>query len=178
MEQLTIIPCPADGSCFFHSVLLASSQEYREERIGNNRVPKAQIARQFRDDLARLLEMPIREALNWYEYLSRGQLPLISVEMPEFSLNELQIKLRSGRPIGAEFHQLVSEAMNKDIYIFDGSKGSLYNIGDEELLYDHRPSIVLYYKNEHYDLLARDKGNGEMQMVFEPNDEIIQKLKE
>jgi hypothetical protein len=179
MNNLTIIPCPGDGSCFFHCVLLARSQEYQMQMINNKRVTKTDIVRQFRIDLSNLLNTKINNDINnptWYEYLSRGQLEDISKSMDEFSLSSLQEKLLSMEPIGQEFIEFVSDVTNTDIYIVDAEIKQLYNLGDKEILYKNRPSILIFYHDNHYDLLGKQLTDGTLQVVFEPNDIMIKTL--
>jgi hypothetical protein len=179
MNNLTVIPCPGDGSCFFHCVLLARSKDYQMQMIGDKRVSKRDIVRQFRIDLSNLLNTKINNDINnptWYHYLSRGQLEDISKSMDEFSLTSLQEKLLSMDSIGQEFIEFVSDVTNTDIYIFDADIKQLYNLGDKEILYKNRPSILIFYHDNHYDLLGKQLSDGTLKVVFEPNDIMIQTL--
>jgi len=174
MNSLIVIPSPKDGHCFFHSVLMAFSNDYRFEVLGGIKVSRYNIVKQFREDLAQLLDKPVSKGgPTWYRYLSRGSLEEYSKKVDGYDILSLQTMLRSSQSVGQEFHEYISDVLNKDIYIIDGNIMKLYNVGDSELLYQDRPSILLYYKNGHYDLLGRQGSNGDIQTLFDPNDDII-----
>lgn len=179
MDSLIIIPSPHDGNCFFHSVLMAFSKDYRFEVVGGVKVSRYNIVTQFKDELAQLLDKPISKGgPTWYKYLSRGSLEDFSKKVVGYDMKSLQNMLRSSQSVGQEFHEYVSDVLDKDIYIIQGNINKLYNVGDFELLYRDRPSILLYYKNGHYDLLGRQDSNGDIQTLFDPSDDIILKFKD
>jgi hypothetical protein len=182
-------PCPPDGSCFFHAVLLATSVTYRNACA----YQRNQICATFRSQLADYLHSEIQVRyedgrIDWisvYSYLSRGELGNTSRVLPQYSLQNLDAWIRSTRAVGLEVMELVSIFLNINIYILNTQNvaegENVYNPGDVDFLYPaQRNSIVLYFNGDHYDLCVTDHPSfpGEFATFFLSNNPLISSIRE
>jgi hypothetical protein len=165
IKNIVIIQSIGNGDCFFHSILYSVNKDYAKSN------DKVQMAQKFRTELSEYLP-------SVYDKLSRGQLKDLSKDVPEYSLENMKKKLKSQQYVGHEFNELVGLFANIDIYIIDASKEDVYITGDEDYLIKDRDSIVLYYKNNHYNLLGIREDNGEISDFFCHDDMFIQLIKE
>lgn len=174
-----------DGSCFFHSIAYSFHKPYRFETIEGYVLDRRDFIRKLRKDLSIKLGQPVNpsdpNSPIYYDVLSRGQLSELSKTLPEYSLLYMQKELDSNTPIDSIYHEFVSDILNKDIYILDGESRDVYQL-DRELYYKGRPSIVLYYANNHYDLIGLNTKVGEnsndngIKTFFNPNSDFIRIL--
>jgi hypothetical protein len=141
-----------DGSCYFHGVLNAYFIPYREACIHM----RGQMAHALRRELAnKLRENSNIEGKSNYDVLAKGELSVLGKECEEFSLETLENKLNSNEWVGNEYHELISEHLNKDIYILDFKNRDIYMTGDDSsLIYKGRESIILLYLHNHYETVA------------------------
>src|SRR5690242_2742108 len=79
-----VIPSIGDGSCFFHALVLAYCKVYRDGDYNF----KVNFVRDLRHQLS--LALP-----EWYNRLSRGQLPSMSKDIPDYTLASMQSELNS-----------------------------------------------------------------------------------
>jgi len=171
-KNVGVIRVYMDGSCFFHSILMAVDDTY----FTSSEKDKKNIAYSYRHYLANLLESVNADGVRVYDTLSRGKLAEISEAVADVSLDSLKSLLRNIRAsVGQEIIELVSNDINIDIYIVDVS-GNYYVMGDKEIYYKNRASVVLLYNGAHYDLLVYKVGEG-YRRVFRPDDEFIVKVK-
>ena len=146
-KNLKIIKTLGNGDCFFHAILSAINQEYVDSK------DKAKMGHEFRLSLIPKLEKR-------YNKLSNGTLKEFSAVIPEYSLENMKKTLDSYTCVGHLFNELISDDKKIDIYILDAKTEDVYITGDEYLLHKKRPSLVLYYTGNHYDLLGVvEKGN-------------------
>lgn len=180
----------ADGSCYFHAIANAYYPPYQTGILNDKAISKTQIVRSLRSDLALRLAQPVDplnpiSPLN-YDLLGRGQLKTFALGMlnngiydrniPIYTLENMQRELRSGEAIDNVYHEFISNQLNKDIYILDGENQDVQFTGDDyDLLYKGRPSIVLYYFPEHYELVGI-KEEKSIQTYFDPDSEFIQAI--
>ena len=143
-NNIVVLPTLGDGNCFFHSVLRAFNTNYIKAKSITDRV---NMARTFRNALAdRLEEVDPLTGKNYYAGLNNGELEKISGGVKEYSLTALQKELRSSAPVDNIYQEIISNAMNKDIYIIDGTKQDMYHVGSAfSLYYKGRNSIIIYY---------------------------------
>jgi hypothetical protein len=64
------------------------------------------------------------------------------------------IELKSRRPVDAAYQELCANFIGFDIYIIDAVRNDVYPTSNGKILYKNRPSIFIYYKPGHYDVLA------------------------
>lgn len=175
------IPSRGDGSCFFHSVLNAVFVEYREITSLPTQEERERKIRElvfeFRSGLAERLEQKDKDGKTVYSRLSRGSLEEFSKTNPKYTLENLLNELRSTSDVDYVYFELVSDSVNIDIYVIDENSKKPYKIGDNELLIKNRPSIVLLFSGNHYDLVGVRTSSGEFQTIFDPKHPFIQKLK-
>jgi hypothetical protein len=107
-----------DSSCFFHDILRSFYKTYIE--ASDPRVRQI-YARDFRTALASVLDEynPIT-TLKYYDELARGRLKSLASEgMPSYSIVAMQNELLSGGAVDNLYHELVSDHLNRDIYIYN-----------------------------------------------------------
>lgn len=159
-----------DGSCFFHAISKAISNEYKEGVFDKYIFNRKKFIKDFRQHLA--LQLP-----NYYEKLSRGKLAELSKELPELTLENMQKELNSNLPVDNRFNEYISEILSIDLYILDGENKRLYNTGkDADILYKNRSSIVILYHFHHYELVGVLE-NEAVTTIFEPDHPFILLLK-
>ena len=172
---LFVIPSIGDGSCFLHSVLRAISPDYTEK----NTKERIEMVIEVRKDLAEMIDKPVEgsEGKTYYELLSRGQLKELSETFDEIKLEEMKKFLRSKDWFSLLYVELISNVFDIDIYIINHCKKNLY-VGDNELLFKNRKSIIIGYHDEkHFDTLSIKDKNGEKRTYFSPTSPVIDKLK-
>lgn len=148
IENLTIIKTIGDGNCFFHCILQATSIEYSD----SDRNHKVNLVKELRDALADILQEE-------YPNLSRGELKELSKSVPEYSLNHMTNELRSSKHVNHLYNELIGNHLGIDIYIIDAEKSDVYITCDEDYLLKNRPSLVLYWTGNHYDLISHKEAD-------------------
>lgn len=159
--NLSIVPVLGDGSCYFHSILQASSPLYQRANL----LERKTYAREFRDSLAAHLP-------EVYSQMSNGALSTFAEYNPEYRLENLIQELKSNSPVDYVYHEVVSNLIQKDIYIIHGMQKYVVKLGNTQLLYKHRPSIVIYYTPGHYQVLGL-KENDTLHLLFSPDHPFI-----
>jgi hypothetical protein len=175
--NLAVISTIGDGSCFFHSVLRAFNTDYIKAKSISDRV---NMARTFRNALADLLEeVDPLTGKNYYAGLNNGELEKISGGVKEYSLAGLQKELRSSASVDNIYQELISNGINKDIYIIDGVKKDMYHVGSAfPLYYKGRNSIIIYYTPGHFEVVGLKHSNGTVDTLFTPEHPLIQACRE
>lgn len=177
IPNVVVISTLGDGNCFFHAILRAMNRDYQKAKSISDRV---NLARSFRNGLAdRLEEKDPLTGKNYYSGLSLGNLEKFSDTMKEYSLQGLQKELRSSVPVDNIYQELVSDALYKDIYIIDGTKRDVYNVGSSyPLYYKGRNSIVIFYIPGHFEVLGIRHSDGRVDTLFTPEHPLIQVCRE
>lgn len=162
---LVIIDVPADGSCFFHALILSIYKPYQL-----NKINKWKFVREFRKNLAYKL-------IEDYDKLSNGKLKELSKEMPEVSLSAMIQELDSSKAISNIYNEFISDLLNRDIYLLDYQKKDVYMTGsDLNLLYKGRKSTVLVINGNHYQLVGIKKSDGSIKVGFDHDHPFILKI--
>ena len=167
---LVLIKAIGDGSCFFHAILRAFYPNYY---YGNHALRKY-YAQYVRYSLANKLTEVDCNGKYYYDILSNGQLRKISKECQQLkcSLEEMVSELKSDQFVGNHYHELISEQLNKDIYIIDLKTQDVYSTAAiPELLYKKRDSIFIGYDEErqHFDVIGVRKNNFNVDTLLQPN---------
>jgi hypothetical protein len=164
---------PPDGSCYFHSIIMGFYRPYRTQ----NSKERAKYILALRRDLG----ISLRDGK--YTHLSRGQLQSHAKTFNKYSIENMISELCSKRSVDTLYHELISDELEKDIYIVDRrSRDVIMFSSDHDLLYKRRPSIVLLYTEEtddsvgHYDLMGILEPDGCIATYFEHCHPYIQKL--
>lgn len=156
--HLCRIPTPMDGSCLFHAISYSYFEPYITEFLNGKKITRAEIIKSLRYELSQRLAAPNPQTdnkLTFYESLNGGNTKNFSQHVHEFSLKYMQQQLNSNNPIGYGYIEFISNTLNKDIYILDEKRKDIYL--SDELNYSitgKRNSIVLYYNNNHYELVG------------------------
>lgn len=168
IDNLVCVRVIGDGSCMFHSILLATSTRYNNSNTSQRKL----MASKLRSNLSKQLDRK-------YHYLSRGQLADFARATrnvtPFGSLEEMKSHLDSDSFVGQEYIELISDELNIDIYIIDLDKQDVYIVGDTELYIKNRPSVVIGYRESqsHYDMIGQIKSNNKIVSLFDPTHETI-----
>lgn len=130
----------ADGDCLFHSILNCYYRPYYKM----NELEKRKYTRKLRAKLAEVLP-------RYYNSLLGGA--LVSNSLDDYKLETMIETLKSRSSIGYGYLAFVADILNKDIYIIDGhNKNKLYRSDENTfMIKGDRDSIVLYYKDHHYE---------------------------
>ena len=169
-----MISTPKDMNCFFHSILLALSIDYKREFLVQNYEGMKKLALKFKKLLAKEL---CSDGGKKYERMNHGHISEISKALPEYSLQAMTRRLIREEMIGSEYFDFVSDEIKRDIYILHWEKGCVYKTMDENIRIKNRRSIVLIYIDEnHYNLLAVSE-RGKLKTDFRPHHPLIESLK-
>jgi hypothetical protein len=114
----------------------------------------------------------------YYKELSRGNLEEFSKIDGSLTEKNFISHLNSKNPVGLEVMEVVSDALDKDIYIIDVRRGDLYTLGDTDLLYKGRNSVILSYTGGHYNTLGIRNGKGDLITYFSNTNPFIVTLYE
>lgn len=167
---------PMDGHCLFHAVSLAFFKPYITENFNGRSITRLQVIHNLRKELADKLSTPIngKNGKTYYDLLNNGYTSTFAKTIPEFSLRHMQSELNSNHFIGYGYIEYIGDQLNKDIYIINGDTKDIYH--SDEINIKNRKSIVLYYKNNHFELIGMKKNN-QIITHFNPNNPFIEFLK-
>ena len=174
----------ADGSCFFHAIAKAYFKPYIEGKINDKIFDRKEFVRNLRADFSKILGSKVhpedKNSKTYYEILNNGELPQISEQMPEYTLENMQKELNSSSPISNIYNEFISDHLGIDIYILDGIKKDVYMTGtDDRLLYKNRKSVVILYLPGHYELVGLLRNKGEyIETYFSHDSPFILKIRE
>jgi hypothetical protein len=69
--------------------------------------------------------------------------------------------------------------LSRPIFIIDGNKKDMLNIGDAyDTYFKGRNSVVLYYTHGHYEVVGVKHSDGSVDTIFTPNHPLIQGCRE
>lgn len=148
MVKLTTIK---DGSDYFHAILKGYMKDYVKGVTDEGKTfNKSAFVQSLRADLSNNLSAPYDAAdpkgINKYGMLNNGQLAIEGLSNPEYSLSNMKNKLLSNLPISLDFHEFISNELQKDIYILDSLSFDIITIGSTiDLCYKNRPPVVIVY---------------------------------
>ena len=137
------------------------------------------MVRKIRFLLSEMLDDPdsLDGEKSYYEILSRGELKNLSEHMDETKIENMKRFLDSNNWFNQLYVEFISLVFDIDIYIIDYRKGELYNLGDVELFYKGRNSIIIGYSdNLHFETLAIKDENGIKRTYFSPTSAPIREL--
>ncbi len=178
---LVRLKVPADGSCLIHAILLAYNQDYRLEKQNGKPTSRKAIVKKLRQELSNLLAAPVDpidpNSSRHYDLMARGSLAEMSSNFPRYTLENMQKTLDSDAWLDYIFFEFIADALDKDLYILDEAKQDIYMTGEEDLYQKGRPSIILGYRSNHYELIGLLDENGVTRTLFFPDEAIITDLK-
>lgn len=172
---------PMDGHCLFHAILNAFFEPYHKELLGNKKVSRLDIVTQFRKSLSLMLSTHTDpnnpNSSRYYDLLNHGTTAEFSVHVPEFSIDNMKSQLESDSKIGYGYLELIANAIQKDIYILEGCRQNIYILDNPSLIIKgNRESIVLYYTQDHYELVGIISGKNVFDTHFSPHHPFIKFL--
>jgi hypothetical protein len=176
-DNMVVFDTIADGSCFFHAILMSFFEPYQL-----NTIDRYTFVKELRTDLSKKLDSPIDSndpnSLTYYDKLSKGTLKEFAKAVPKYSLDNMKAHLNSYSYVGNQYLEFISDMFDCDIYILDVEKQNIYMTGDDyTILYKDRKSVVLGYKNNHYELIGVQSSNGHIRVRFEHDDPFIRNIK-
>lgn len=165
--KLVILKVNGNGSCFFNSIF-KSLTGYDDERS----------VQKLRYELSLKIK-------HYYNMLSRGELLEFSKSVNTYSLENMQKELNSYRPVDTSYLELVSDLLNKDIYIIKNNE--FLTLDESEFYYKGRDSIIITYSGDgdsgHYDSvgvieneIVNNIGRENIKTLFSKNHEISKLL--
>jgi len=161
-----------DGNCLIHAVLGSCNYKYQN----SNKIEKKKIAWQLRKDMAELLNVKIN-GKNFYQKLSRGQLEDISKDIPEVKKEYMQAHLLSKAWLTSVYLELLSIIFNINIVLVSAKEEDFYRLGDKNLLFQDRHTILINYIHQsHYESIAIEINN-ELKTLFHRKSEIVKSLR-
>jgi hypothetical protein len=177
IPNLVVIQTIGDGNCYFHSVLRAFNTSYIKAGAHFDRI---NLARTFRNALAdRLIETDPLTGSDYYSGLNNGRLEDISQGVKEYTKDALRKELLSSQPVDNIYQELISNSVNKDIYIIDGETMDMYNTGSAfSLYYKGRNSIIIIYTPGHFETVGIRRSDGTIDTIFTPEHPLIQSCRE
>lgn len=152
---------PTENSCFFHAILQSFHIGYRNS---TSIMEKTLLTRSLRNTLAKTLQTIDESGKTVYETLSNGKLKEFAEEIKgetdEYTMNAMIKTLESCSMITDAFLELVSNALEIDIYVLNENTLDIYYQTNEDvLLYKGRNSIVISWKNNHYSTIGIRNGD-------------------
>jgi hypothetical protein len=192
--RLVRIQIPGDGSCFFNAICHGQSADYLKSQYrvkidGKETVfpiSRGRFVMNLRanlaDKLADQVDPKNPNSPIYYDIISRGKLRdyVASGDGPEikcYSLENMQKELRSGGAVDGIYLEFISNILGSDIYILDQRDHDVYMIGDEtDILYKNRPSLVLLFTGNHYDLVGIRHRSGQVGTYFSADDPFISSI--
>jgi len=171
---------PRDMHCFFHCILEALSEDYRNGKVNGKTIKRDKLAIKLRLELADILDSVVtKDGKKRYDFINGGYHSQNQKILPkEYSLKKMKETLETPSLIGHEFFDFVSDEINKDIYILDWEGNNYFKTLDEDIRIKNRKSIVIIFIDKiHYNLLII-KENGKYKSCFEPDHPFIKFLKE
>lgn len=172
---------PMDGSCLFHAIANSFFEPYHSQKINGKEVPRIKLIQTFRKELSQKLsdkDPNSPTGKTFYEELCNGSTSTFAKEVPEFSIKIMQANLDSKVYIGYGYMEFIGNAIGKDIYILDATRFDIY-VTDELrfMIKGNRPSIVLFYTNNHYELVGVKNNDGKIDTYFNSTHSFIMFLK-
>jgi hypothetical protein len=162
-----------DGSCLLHSLLFCFNKTYRKGDIKT----KVKLTRDLRNNLSKVLrETNKKTNKTYYEELSRGEIKELSKELPQLKLNYMEKYLNSNNWLDIFYIELISNQLEVDIYIINNN-GEVYNLGDNDIYYKNRKSVILKYIDQAHFEAVGIKFN-KIETLFDNNFFIIKKLRD
>lgn len=164
-----------ENSCYFHAILQGCNPSYQERKSAEYRT---QLARILRNLIAEKLASTTEDGT-----LSYSKLSVANFDYEDYTLKNLISTLKSCEPVDHSFQEIICDILGIDIYLLGEKDWDIYRLANEEKLYiKGRKSVILTYQESsiigHYSLLGRMGKNGTIQTLFDPNDELVECLKE
>lgn len=175
---LALIRTPQDGHCLFHAICNSFYKPYRLEMIDGIKASRQEIVVKFRSELALLIDQvnPMDKlGRTFYDTYANGTLKEMGKTDPNYTLDGMKAWLNSNSPMGDEIITFVSTIIQKDIYFLDTRTRNIYVTSSVPS--GENESIILFYNGEHYDLACAVEDDGSYTTLFNPNDELIQYLR-
>lgn len=155
---------PKDGSCLFHAISNGFFSPYHKQKLNGEPMTRNKMVAAFRLELSKKLAIKISNASDsptYYDILNNGNTSSFAEIVPEFKLSYMQQQLASNCFIGYGYMEFIGNAINKDIYILDGSRNDIYVTDELKLtIRGDRRSLILYYANSHYELVGIQNSDG------------------
>ena len=168
-------PYSRDG--IYHAILNGCSEHYRKQKINGYPVKFDDIVTMFRRELATIFAYgPVGERP--YDRLSNGTARALAKQSPEYSLHAMQSSLLRDGFIPAHLLPFVCDTIGHDIIYISGidrDVETFSNQTDQAIL--GRPTVILIYSRNHYELVGLMDADGEVDTCFKPDHPYIKRLR-
>ena len=154
---LVRIYTPDDENSLLRAILNAAFKPYRIGIKDGKPFDRDKAIKELRASLAEKLSSPMEASgTTYYEHLSKGEYKKLASKQPEYSLENMKKYLESNNPLGLQFVEFISDALDFDIYIIDLIKLDVQNLSKSEDYYrfKNRNSVVLGMIDEHFETLG------------------------
>ena len=161
-----------DGNCFTHAILGCCSKEYNAANL----MDKVRIARDFRHDMANILDYKIADK-TIYQQLSRGSLEDISKYVREMKKGYMKNHLNSSRWLNGNYLELFSLLLDINIIVISSKEKDLYRTGDKEITIQDRNTIFINYIDQaHFESIGIATSDG-IKTFFDKDSEVVENVK-
>jgi hypothetical protein len=167
-----------DGNCFFHSILNATSSKYRSKDKKNQLLMCDELRKSFANTLTYKQFISLKVD-NGYVYNDDSYSAFIKGDAKDLNVRYEAYKAyisESGRHVGTEVIHLVGKELDIDIYLMRQNKGNgelvIQPIPTEEAFLK-RPSVILLYLGNHYEIIGIAREGGELADFFYPSNHYV-----
>lgn len=173
------------ASALLHAILNAFFVPYRSNQIHQTVLGRKELVDEYRSHLAERLTEPYdptdATSPTVYDCLARGKMKEFSDIIQEYKLDILCSELRDPDFfLDIKYLELISNELSKDIYVLNGLTQDVhvFDHSDTEMYYKGRPTVVVLFLAEHFELVGIRKASGDVVTHFTPDSPFVQALRE
>lgn len=169
-------PCSKDG--IYHVILNAISIYYRTQSYRGYKVSKDELVTLFRRELAMSIGVgpPGRRP---YDLLGAGAARALSVDRVDYSMRAMQEQLMFEGFIPEYLISFVCDQIGHDIVYVSGLERDVASFPYQtEDAIKCRPTIIVLFTRNHYELIGLMNNDQDIDTVFDPNHLYIKLLRE
>ncbi len=173
-------------SSFLHAIFNAFFMPYRSNQFNGEMFNRHEFIQTFREKLAyRLLELAEPEQskeVRVYDTLCKGKNKEIASAIKSYTIEVMQSELLDKDFfLDDKYLELISNEINKDIYILNGLTNDVWvKTEDTDLFYKNRGTIVIIAFPAHFETVGVLVGNSidtDIKYHFDPTSNFVEALK-
>jgi hypothetical protein len=171
------IKTPASRDGIYHAILNAVSRYYRERNVDGFKVDTDTQVRMFREELAdELGSGPVGSRP--YDLIGGGKPAQMAHRVPQYSLRAMRQHLLHDGYIEPYVLPYVCDAIGHDIIYISALDRDVATFSQQtDSAIKGRPTILLLYSRNHYELLGILDGDGDLETRVSPQHPYIQRLR-